>query len=387
MTLRSTNAPRIVRSTNHPRRTVSAATVALALSFACQQAPVASTQARPPILAGTGTRSGNVADSVALRFMHGVSLSEPNAFNHPLRLDWSDSSLVVLDRKTNPEIQVLSPTSGRRLASFGQEGDPYWKGAWTASGVPGVRDSIVVFDATTRIAWVIALSDPTASTGRQISFGKQSRLTEIRGLANGGFVGTGFLPVSRYALFDSRGRLTKAFGDIPAWSDSAPFEVRQQAYLANMITNPSGTRIATATQYGDRIEILGEDGTVIAPAERPRMVEPAYAVVRPANGRAFMAQVPETRQGYIALAASERHIFALWSGRTRSGSGPPASSGKTVFAFSWGGRHEGTLVLDRDANAIAVDATEGNLYALATQPLPTLMKYNLRDRGGVVDNR
>jgi hypothetical protein len=312
--------------------------------------------------------------------LHGKRLSEPNLFNHPFRVISLPDRLVVLDRFTSPTVRVLDARTGRGVLEFGHSGDAYAQGGWTLAHTLALGDSVALFDATTKTMYVFDVALATGYHGsRSISFSKDLRLTDVQPLAGGRFLATGFLEKGRYALLDHDGTLLREFGPLPnGVDDTIQYEVRQQAYLTNLATDPSGMRVVSATQYGDRIEILDSRGTVSALGERPDGREPIFRVMVGRNKKAFMGQTDSTRLGYLSLATTTQYVYALYSGRARAeGMRRKPHLGTTVRVFDWKGHLVRTFGLDRDAIAIAVDANDSTLFSIAPEPVAVVVKYLL----------
>jgi hypothetical protein len=361
------------------RRILYAAILSLVAAVALQTRAMPSTDATTQLAELTMPLSLPEHRVRSVDTLRGTPLSEPNAFAHPFRLDWVDSMLVVLDRQTDPLVRFMDPRTGVGVSNTGHAGDPYVQGAWVVGAVPKTPGVFVVFDSYKKVLSI--LPSPLAGKAtvpREIRFGKTMRLTEVRPLANGTYFGTGFLNNGRYSLYDAQGRLIRAFGAIPgAWSDTIPYAVRQQAFLPSLATDPDGSRIASATQFADRLEIYSSAGLLTAIGKRPLGIEPIYATMRSRNAPAFMGHTDKTRLGFLALGTTGQHIYALFSGRTRKEWGRAAPLGNTVFVYEWNGHLSRTLQLDRDAIALAVDARERTLYTLTGAPTATLMKYDL----------
>lgn len=312
--------------------------------------------------------------------LRGVALTRPNEFNSPMRLLWTRSGLVVLDRNATPIVRTISDATGETISSFGTRLDPYFGGAWSISETQPVGGTFGIFDASKKVFNYVTRGPLGAGAiVRSVGFGEKMRLTEVHPLGGMAFIGTGFLSQGRFAILRSDGKLERMFGAAPGDSKNlAPFEVRIEARLATLATDPAGGRFVSAGLYSDRLEMYGANGALIALGTRPVGFEPIFRVMRSSSGVPFMGETDGTRLGYLAVAATDQHVYALYSGRTRAESKiRKAYLGSEIRVFTWHGRLVNKYRTDRDVNAIAISADEDALYALAAEPYAVVVRYPL----------
>ncbi len=151
----------------------------------------------------------------------------------------------------------------------------------------------------------------------------------------------------------------------------------QHVFQATLAIHPNRELIVAATRHASNIEIYRTDGTVVGVFEGPLPVEPRYEIQNSA-GRPTMATGSDLRFGYLDVTASAKHIYALFSGRTRAGFPGAANFGRFVHVFDWTGNFELAFELDAAVLTIAVDEDGHSLYATRHEPEPAVLRYTVR---------
>ena len=328
-----------------------------------QQPPVLD-QYRVPVLKLTGVERGN-----------------PDAFARPASIEYVAGQLVVIDRRSEMMVHVLDAKSGKTLRRFGRKG-----------GGPGEYEGpwAIVPDRKSRTFWILDTSlrrmtriDPDQDfrsgryvPGRSIQLTSNAELNSLQWVAGGTLLATGFVQDGLFASFDSAGRQLPSRGEFRFGQPQIPVIVRQQAYPNRIDTDNTGTRVALATRYSDRLEFYESTGQLIRVAERPFGFEPVFIV----TGRGVeqnIASLPDSRNGYVSLHASNSGVYALFSGRRFGDFRGEASFARHVHVFSWTGKLRAVLELDADVLDIAIDPAEQWLYATRHEPVPQIVAYRI----------
>jgi hypothetical protein len=135
--------------------------------------------------------------------------------------------------------------------------------------------------------------------------------------------------------------------------------VLQHAYQSRMVPRPDRKLLALATFYADQIEIYKADGTRKHLVTGPDAFTPAFEVGT-YRGEPVRQSTDETRIGYLDLATTQEHIYALYSGLpTRKSRG----YGTSVRVFDWEGTYVRTYDLDAAVRGIAVSEDGATLFA------------------------
>lgn len=93
-----------------------------------------------------------------------------------------------------------------------------------------------------------------------------------------------------------------------------------------------------------------------------------------------MATGDDLRVGYVGLASTDRHIYALFAGLTRAEAGRNSFFGREVHVFDWTGELVERLTLDEIAFAMAVSPDGRELFAARHDPEPAVVRYVLPER-------
>jgi hypothetical protein len=79
------------------------------------------------------------------------------------------------------------------------------------------------------------------------------------------------------------------------------------------------------------------------------------------------------RFGYVDAAATDKAIYTLYSGRTRSEAPGAAHLGRYVYVFDWSGRILQRFTLETPVLGISVDERENRLFFIRREPEPVVV--------------
>lgn len=334
--------------------------VLLGVAPACERAP----EPPSPTLTGEVIATGDFLDQ-------------------PGQMEVADDRLVVLDRSA-PRVHVFDLT-GAHLGSFGQNGEG-----------PGEYRSAVHVQRDARDSRGVWIFDRTLGRMTRLRFGR-GPLPEMKEMVSLN-AGTGVflhpawlddttLVVSAISPTYSDGRLlltnraggaTRMIGKPPRHPGSAavPTTVLQHAYEGPLTVRPDRSRFALATRQADRVEIFRANGAQLAEVVGSTGFLPEFEVRERAEG-VSMATGNDLRAGYVGLASTDEHIYALFSGQLRSEAGANTFFGREVHVFDWSGKKVGQIELDEIAAAIAVTPDGRQMFAIRHDPEPAVVRYEL----------
>lgn len=313
-------------------------------------------------------------------------IAQGDYLDSPRRMAVVGDRLVLLDRSA-PMVHVFRAPTGERIGSFGREGDGPGEFRFPATihtdvAVPG---AFWIFDSSlnrltrfrfTRPDSLPRMEDVASFQGTSGFYFQSVWLSDTTVLASGIYLNH---PGIRLLVTDRSGRPRRTIGTLPEHPGGAaiPTSVLQHAYEARFAVRPDRTLIAVGTRHADRLEIYRTDGTLVRQITGKPGFIPRFEVSRRAGGPS-MATGDDLRIGYLDLAATHRHIFALFSGNTRGEMRGRTYTGKEVHVFDWTGERVTTLALNERAHSIAVDtAAPGYLYVARDDPSPTLVRHPL----------
>lgn len=335
----------------------------------------------------SGARNGSPTRAVAperVDSLRGEVLSESDSLGIPFSVAVNGEHLLVSDAAGEPAVHVFRLPAGALVGSFGREGQGPGEFVSVRSVEPvhGRPGEFWVYDITLKRMThvdVRRLGRPGENVHDRILTFRSDLLPmgpvwtdEATLLSHGIFVD------GRLAQFDTAGRLVRTVGPLPpSRRRNEPVTVVQHAYTGTMAPAPSRGLLALATRHADRLEIYHADGRPVAVVQGPDAFDPVYEM-ETRGGSAFMSTGDDLRFGYLDVAATDREVFALYSGRTRSDHPGRANYGDRVHVYDWSGRLLRVLLLDHSAIGIAVDARAEHLYAVRQDPTPALLRYALR---------
>jgi hypothetical protein len=323
-----------------------------------------------------GETPRNAADPLPLT---GTVLHQSDALGQPSALALSGPYLVVLDGLGAPAVHVLRRTDGVRVAAAGREGEGPGEYRGPRGLQAGAGGSVWVFDVElqrlTRLDLAGLRGDSVPPPAEMVTFGAGVLPMSPQWVGDA-LVSPGLYDTGRLGWFDRAGRFLRTTGALPPPETGAPPRVVQHAYTGTLAVRPDGARMAVGTRHADRLEIYDAAGTLLHLVRGPRPFEPVFQVAV-AQGQPYMASGDELRFGYVDVAATDRAVYALYSGRTRGGAPGVASFGRAVHVYGWDGRLRRTLALDADVLGIAVDEEARRLYATRHDPSPAVLSYPL----------
>lgn len=319
-------------------------------------------------------------------------IAQGDYLDSPRRMAVVGDRLVLLDRSA-PMVHVFRLPDGHRIGSFGREGDGpgEFRGPATVHADLEAPGAFWVFDnglnRLTRFRFthpdsLPRLGDMANFQGTSGHHFQSVWLSDSTVVASGIYLDQAAI---RLLVTDRSGRPRRTIGTLPEHPGGSgiPGSVLQHAYEARFAVHPDRGRIAVGTRHADRLEIYRADGTLVRQITGGDGFIPVFEVNRRAGG-ASMATGDDLRIGYLDLAATHRHVFALFSGNTRGEMRGRTYTGKEVHVYDWEGERVATLALAERAHSIAVDtAAPGYLYAVRDEPAPRIVRHTLPKGFGV----
>lgn len=311
----------------------------------------------------------------------GKILAAGEYLGQPREMIQLGSQLLVLDNASDSVLHLISLTDGRHLASQGRRGagPSEYKGAWGLLQAPGDDESAWVYDyPLSRLTRVRAGGDGLLSVDpKMLTLTGDVVPLQPLWLGDSLLVSPNFSSGGRLAFFGRDGKLLRSAGPLPTDSRRTPASVLQQAWSGQITAQPSGDLLVFATLYADQLELYRRDGTLVKKVRGPFRFDPRFEVAN-AGGMLTMSSDESMRIGYPDVAATDRAIYALFSGRTREAfGGSQVTFGRFVHVYSWAGDLTGILELDTPVAAITVSEDGHTLYGTAENPEPVIMSFPL----------
>lgn len=330
---------------------------------ACGRGERATATAGPPDFEAADSQLVSITPEV---LSTGVFLTSPTA------IAVQGDDLVVLDFKSDSVVHVLRRSDGERILSFGGRGaqEEAYQGAMSiASAVqPG---EYLVYDVSRRA--LRRVRDPRAARAPNswLKFDIQSLTVQPEFINDSVLVAVGAYDSSRIAFFDADGKLLRMSGSLPAYRTDAGLPVQHLGYQSSLVIAPSRDRLVLLTRYAGQGQIFSADGAQTDSIRSPHPFPPAYI-----DEAGRMKVRPDTRLGYIAGAATDSLIYALFSGRSGTGT-KPVHLASTIHVFDWRGHYRGGYRFPADLVAVAIEPTGRLLYGVQDRPYPAVLKMVL----------
>lgn len=308
----------------------------------------------------------------------GTVLSDDDELSAPTRILLVGGTLAVLDRRADHVIRLYDPITGDRLATFGRhgQGPGEFTGAWDLFRGNSPR-SLWVLDVSLRRVTALTVDSLRASQKYRgdalVALSGEGSWESMRQFGVQGFVATGTFTRGRLAQYAPTGAFLRTVGTMPRPAARWGPVVTQDAFAARLGNHQPTNRVVLAYRWTDRIEVRDPQGALLVSMDRPLGFEPL--VSDESGSRATFTF--DARHAYLSTTSTERNVYALFSGRSEREAGMTMSFGRDVHVFSMDGRLRRILRLDADVMAIAIDDAARELYALAHEPEPRVLRYRI----------
>lgn len=299
----------------------------------------------------------------------------------------ADSQLIYVGNDdSDAPLLIFDAESGKLLGSLGREGDGPGEYRFVSSiqlmpgGHGGRQRGLLIFDGEARRLTRFHLLDPgTAKIDSPVTatVNAGGYITGLALLPDSSLIGPGLFTSHRLARLQLDGTLIEMLGPTPDNPHDLPVPVLEHVYQSTLAVRPDGSRIALAARFMNHIELYGADGTLRRTVNGPIAVAPVFHVAM-AGGAPTMASDEDLRFGYVGIAAGQRYLYALFSGRRRGDYGPSeATYADQLHVFDWEGNLVRTVRLGQDISNITVAPDERTLYGIAIGESEALVAYDL----------
>ncbi|MCD8042229.1 MAG: TolB-like 6-bladed beta-propeller domain-containing protein, partial [Tannerellaceae bacterium] len=183
------------------------------------------------------------------------------------------------------------------------------------------------------------------------------------------YITTGIFPENRFYFIDNNGQLIARNGSYPfEFNGEYPFHVKGMASLSAMVKSLKENKIATSTLYGGHIGIYELDVQELTcrTISETNLFSPQFST-QDYEGTPNFSPTPDTRWGYLSIAADENYIYALYSGKLQRRD-EEFDTGSIIHVFDWEGKPAYEIKLDKPAYCL--DVYQDKLYTLYTDNGP-----------------
>lgn len=152
------------------------------------------------------------------------------------------------------------------------------------------------------------------------------------------------------------------------YPDVSSAAIRAYTNMNTIVAHPSGDAIAQGFRYSARIHIYDGDGHLRRTLSSPIDVRLSYDERAPSNSEHAQFGIrSDTKDCYVDIAATDKYIVALFSGRALTKY--PIIGGTQIHIFAWDGTFVGVWRLD--CLVARIDASDDGQYLWGFRPVPT----------------
>jgi hypothetical protein len=301
-------------------------------------------------------------------------LGDSTAFGRIEDLEPVGGRLLLLDGQRPSTVALIDTATGAVVGSSGRHGEGPGEYVTPKAIDPAGGSRAWVYDFQNgRISLIDAASLETEPT---------RMLRADAGLFNPVWLGDTLVANGLFAgellrFYTPRGQtavVARAAGRTP-FPRVKP-EIALHLNRSALAVNPARTRVAQAFLFTSRLQFYGRDGSILRTLAGPEEVTPDYRVVDdPREQIARFVRSDATRFSYIDVTATDRLVYALFSGRSRGDFADEAYAADQLHVFDWDGGLVGVWTLDQDVRRITVDPATGALYGVRDLPYPAVVRF------------
>ncbi len=171
---------------------------------------------------------------------------------------------------------------------------------------------------------------------------------------------------TRFALINHHGEAVSYGGNYPDDGVTEDMNTKAFAYQGRFVVNQRLNRFAFFCFSGEMFDLCSVQNGQIIPIKEVRIDLPRYKSAEDNNG---VIHEMENRMGYIDVYATNRFMYALFSGRiidekSRSGL-EKARSTEYIYVYDWDGNAVCKLVADRKLLSICATRDNSRLFGIS----------------------
>lgn len=207
---------------------------------------------------------------------------------------------------------------------------------------------------------------------------------DFKQISNNSYLGFGPYKEDMYIILDSLANLKSSFFEIP-YKDkdekSIANNVRAMAYQGRLNLNPTRNKFIYTSIWGDIIHIYNISNDKIDIITKIENIYPSYIPQQDEYG--YSAPLYSSNiVGCISSTTTEKYIYLLCSNEkiekfTKEGK---EFCGKIVRIYDWHGNKVQSFILDLECSNICVSQDDKMLYAIADNPDPELVLFDLTNK-------
>lgn len=236
------------------------------------------------------------------------------------------------------------------------------------------------YDSRLRCSSVIEFSRQNVILRKEVSYSSLDyRNYRVAPTAFNTYIGIEPYKRGGFSIVDSVGTLIKVVGEQPYRDETErkiPELARAMAYQGYIVTSPAGDRLVHAIYTSPMIyfyKVSLTDVTLV------NSVIESYPEYRPELGDNSYASAMNRKNilGYMALAVTDKYVYALFSGQSTEEAGLSAFCGSVIRVYDWEGVLQKVYTSNTDMTTFCVSPDDRTIYAVGLVEDYELLKAEL----------
>jgi hypothetical protein len=206
----------------------------------------------------------------------------------------------------------------------------------------------------------------------------QAQLTQIIKTACNQYIGLSF-DEGMFLLADSTGMPINTYFEYPYQDENERrLTVRSNAYQGTLAVNPSKNKFVYSSFQGEIIHFYTIENSGIKTVAKIENEYPVYK--KRSDGEDGVMMGAEGKNGYIAAYATEKFVYAIFSGKTvLEQHGNANFEGKLLRIFDWNGVPVKEYELDVLCSYLCVSDDDSKIWAVASTPEIAMVSFELEN--------
>jgi hypothetical protein len=279
--------------------------------------------------------------------------------------------VVVGDQRTTPHLSVIDTRNWQITARVGDHGSGAGQMMDANSVGEVVGDTMAVWAFDTRLHRFTEVSiDATgqARINRQVVLpvAMHPQTLQVAHQVGGVFTSGWYGDAVLYRIDSTHNTRSTIAVALPYDSTvAARVSTRQELNMRSLAVAPRSGRMVLAYQYASRLDFFGPKGEYELTVTGPRMPRVHFDLVTPT---APFKWFDDTELAYVAVAATERFVYALYCGCTKKS----RAFAPYVEVFTWDGAFVRELVLDVPIFRLAALSGDTLVLGATWDPYPSI---------------